>query len=734
MRALLTPLLLVALSACGGSAAVDETPREASEATFLAADLNFPLQAPTPGGFGIVRAFPKLTFSRPMLLTHAGDDSDRVFVVEKAGSIRVFPNEDAVEAAAVKTFLDIRSAVSSTSNEAGLLGMAFDPEYRENGYFYLNYNRSGPFRTVIARYQVDPLDPNRADPSSRVELLTFGQPFSNHNGGMIAFGSDGMLYIATGDGGSGGDPFNNSQNLGNLLGKILRIDPHQTNGSLIPDDNPFVDDPSARGEIWAYGLRNPWRFSFDRNSGALWCGDVGQGRREEIDIITKQGNYGWRVYEGNRSNSNPLGLPPSQFEAPVIEYDRALGTAVIGGYVYRGPSLPGLRGTYLYADNGHGRIWGLVYKDGEVVSNQQIAALSRVTSFGEDQAGEVHVLSDNGSIWRMAALQPSGGSFPEKLSETGLFSDLETLTPAPGVLPYEVNSALWSDGAGKQRWIALPAANSIQTTAQGSWQFPVGTVLVKHFALATNRDGLREQRRLETRVFVHEELAWAGYTYKWLADASDAVLINESKSETYRISGNSRQGRSRPATNEGQESDPQAKTQTWTYPSRPDCMACHSPTSGSVLGFRSLQINDPIGSDQLAAFAGREFFANAIGNSFQYPTMPNPRNPRAGLEDRARAYLDANCANCHHPNGPAPTEIDLRYQTDLSLTGLVDVRPLTDDLGLADPWLIRPGEPEKSVLWLRMQRRDSLGMPRIGSHLLDVDAIDLLRRWIETLN
>ncbi|MHC5064368.1 MAG: hypothetical protein ACYTG5_10385, partial [Planctomycetota bacterium] len=372
-------------------------------------------------------------------------------------------------------------------------------------------------------------------------------------------------------------------------------------------------------------------------------------------------------------------------------------------------------------------------KDGQVVSNEEIAFLSRITSFGEDQAGEVYVLSDNGSIWRMAALQPSPGFFPEKLSQTAIFSDLETLTPAPGVLPYEVNSALWSDRARKQRWIALPAAKSIGFSAEDDWDFPVGTVLVKHFDLPIEKEGVQDLRKLETRVFVHEELGWSGYTYKWLGDSSDAVLINEALNEDYQISNSSRLSRATAGDNDGLEPDLGPNSQTWTYPSRPDCLACHSSTRGFVLGIRSLQINDPIGEDQLALFQGSEFFAADIGSSFQYPTMPNPRDPRAGVADRARAYLEANCANCHHPDGPAPTEIDLRYQVDLSQTGLVDVRPLTGDLGLADPWLIRPGEPENSVLWLRMQRRDSVGMPPIGSHIVDANAVALLRRWIETM-
>ncbi|NJN14497.1 MAG: PQQ-dependent sugar dehydrogenase [Planctomycetes bacterium] len=269
------------------------------------AGLTFPTGLPTPGTMQRVRAFPNLGFDRPLFLTAPPDGTDRLFVLEQIGRIRVFPNVDSIGAAG--TFLDISARVNS-GGEEGLLGLAFHPDYATNGFFYVYYSASNPRRSVISRFSVT-ADPDVADSTSEVILLTFTQPFSNHNGGCLGFGPDGKLYIASGDGGSGDDPGNHGQSLTDLLGKILRLNP---DGS-IPADNPFVGaGGGARGEIWAHGLRNPWRFSFDRNSGDLWAGDVGQNAVEEIDIIERGGNYGWRIYEGNNSYINPgAGRPPT---------------------------------------------------------------------------------------------------------------------------------------------------------------------------------------------------------------------------------------------------------------------------------------------------------------------------------------------------------------------------------------------------------------------------------------
>jgi glucose/arabinose dehydrogenase len=347
-----------------------------------------------------VNAFPALSFVNPLFLTYAPGDPTRLFVVEQRGTIQVFTNDAAT---ATKTiFLDLRGVVEA-GGEKGLLGLAFDPGYAANGFFYVYYSApggGGDHRSIVARYEVSG-DPDVADAGSETILLEFDQPFGNHNGGCLGFGPDGNLYIASGDGGSGGDPQNNGQSLTTVLGKILRI----TGTGAIPADNPFVGQGGGvREEIWAYGLRNPWRFSFDRANGDLWCGDVGQNQIEEIDLIVEGGNYGWRLFEGNSTYSNPGNVNINTTERPVTTYTHMLGASVTGGYVYRGAAIPGLVGSYVYGDFGSGRLWALVWNGTSVVSNVEIAGVPAPASFGEDFAGELYICSFDGSIYRLAEL------------------------------------------------------------------------------------------------------------------------------------------------------------------------------------------------------------------------------------------------------------------------------------------------------------------------------------------
>ena len=360
-----------------------------------------PAPAP-PGGVELEPAFGALSFVRPLELASPPDSSHRIFVLEQAGRIFVFPNDDRVKKA--KLFLDIRTRVYDEGNEEGLLGIAFHPAFRSNGYFYLNYNASQPVRTVIARFRVSGADPDEADPSSEQVLLEYEQPFSNHKGGQLAFGADGYLYIGTGDGGSAGDPYGNGQNTGSLLGKILRIDvdrPGDGKNYGIPPDNPFAGT-RARPEIYAYGLRNPWRFSFDPPTGLLWVGDVGQDEIEEVDIVEKGKNYGWNIMEGTHcfkpsSNCDTAGLVP-----PVWEYTHAEGVCIIGGYVYHGARRPDLEGTYLCADYGNGKIWSLRRTAGGAVTSREIASTHLpIVSFGLDDAGELYLCSFEGKIYRL---------------------------------------------------------------------------------------------------------------------------------------------------------------------------------------------------------------------------------------------------------------------------------------------------------------------------------------------
>ena len=343
-------------------------------------------------------AFPNLSFSSPIFLTHAGDSTNRVFVVEQAGRIKVFENSSAV--LTTKEFIDISDRVAS-GGEMGLLGLAFHPDYEFNGYFYVNYTANNPRRTIIARYQVTS-NPDSADKNSEFIILTFNQPYSNHNGGWIGFGpDDNYLYIGTGDGGSGGDPQNNGQSINTMLGKILRIDVDGGTPYSIPTTNPFYDSSgTVVKEIYAWGLRNPWRCSFDPVTGWLWAGDVGQNAWEEIDIIENGKNYGWRCYEGTHPY-NTTGCNYPEYIDPVWEYGHGPECSITGGYVYHGAGVPQLEGKYIYGDYCSNKIWALSYDGISPTTNELLLTTSGgLGSFGIDESQELYWTSFNGKIYR----------------------------------------------------------------------------------------------------------------------------------------------------------------------------------------------------------------------------------------------------------------------------------------------------------------------------------------------
>ncbi len=357
-------------------------------------------------GYKLVEAFPNLEFDMPVELTSPADNTDRIFIIAQKGKIHVFSNNSDSKNSTV--FLDIVKQVDS-GGEKGLLGLAFHPNYKSNGFFYVNYTRGSPLETVISRFKVSADNPNVADPKSETILMTYAQPYSNHNGGKVAFGKDGYLYISAGDGGSGGDPQNNGQNRQSLLGKILRIDVNKRSGDkiyAIPPDNPYKGNKeNFREEIYAYGLRNAWRFNFDYETGLLWAGDVGQNKIEEIDIVERGGNYGWRVMEADEcfESSN---CDKKSLIAPIWSYKQSssTGKSVTGGYVCRDKSLPGLQGKYVYGDYVSGNIWALTYQDKKAVKNELIAKISDgLSSFGEDAKRNLYVLAySKGKIYKLA--------------------------------------------------------------------------------------------------------------------------------------------------------------------------------------------------------------------------------------------------------------------------------------------------------------------------------------------
>ena len=435
LASFLVSATLISIVACGSPSATPALGAGPGQpAARLSRSTFFPPATPTVDESGaddpppalrplaVERVFQNLEFSRLTNLAQPDDGSNRFFVTQQGGLIRVFPNRQDVTEAPV--FLDLADRVSEEHNEEGLLGIAFAPAFEDNGFFYVYYSASGPRRSVLSRFSVSGVDSNVADVDSELVILEIPEPAGNHNGGQLAFGPDGYLYIGVGDGGRGGDPFGNGQNTWTLLGTILRIDVSAASASerySIPPSNPFAGVDGSRGEIFAYGLRNPWRFSFDIGHGDLgladigenepgglveiWVGDVGQNLWEEINLVRRGLNYGWNVMEGGHCFSPRSDCPEAGLELPVAEYGRDAGCSVTGGYVYRGDSLPSLAGAYVFGDFCSGSIWGMRY-DGTSVTDSLLLAESglNITSFGQDLTGEIYVLSRNAGIYRLTTL------------------------------------------------------------------------------------------------------------------------------------------------------------------------------------------------------------------------------------------------------------------------------------------------------------------------------------------
>ena len=735
--AILGPLLLLPgllLAGCGGSSGGEDNngsgpmPPTPVTATFgidqrpVLAPIDLPIDSSQPGALILENGFPNLSFTAPLFLTAVPGEA-RLVVVEQGGRIEALENDTASSSS--RTVLDLSSAVLF-AGEQGLLGLAFDPNFTQNRFLYVHYSRDNPRRSVISRFSWL-VGNDLVDPASEKVLLEIPQPFSNHNGGMLAFGPDGFLYIAMGDGGSGGDPQNNAQDMSTLLGKMLRIDVSPENPSDpydVPASNPFLGQSGIAPEIWASGLRNPFRFSFDRQTGALWLADVGQNAIEEINLIQAGNNYGWRVLEGTQPfDGSANNLPISAFTPPVFEYDHSQGVAVIGGYVYRGSLLPTLVGVYLYSDFGSGNVWGLDYDGSAAVSNTLLGTAGSPTSFGEDSNGELYLVTRGGDILSFRESNPGmGGTIPVNLSDTGLFKNLSDLTPASGLIEYDINIPFWSDTTIKRRWVAIPDGQKIGFSAAGNWTFPEGSLVVKHFEIDTIEGDPASRRRLETRVLVNRSSGWEGYTWRWNTAGTDAVLLAGRESESITIT--TAAGGSR--------------TQQYDYPSRTDCLQCHAATEGFVLGLHTRQMNRdfdyaPRVDNQLRSLNHIGYFDSDIGVASQYEAYPDIEDAAIDLTQRAKAYLAVNCAQCHQPGGSAPVDMDLRFDVELSQMGVVDVLPQAGNLGLVEARILSPGIKENSVLWERMGLLDENRMPPLASHVVDSQGLSLIGQWIDSL-
>lgn len=693
-----------------------------------------PARATGSTTIGTERVFPNLRFAdsgggsrNPILLLQAPDDRSRWFVVERFGAVKVFDNNPAVAAASV--FVDIGARVESSCAECGLLGMAFHPDFPTTPRVYLVYTSlvrtiTGGPDTHLSEF-TSPDGGLTLDPASERVIITIPKSSVHHHGGGIIFGPDGYLYFGTGDGNSARR--NDAQDLRTLLGKVLRIDIRGETGSAlyrIPADNPFAastaschvngSSPGTENcpEIWAWGLRNPWRWSFDRQTGDLWLGDVGESESEEVNRVVRGGNYGWRCFEGTHDTGRGCGTPVGPMLPPIAEYSHTLGRAVTGGYVYRGTAVPGLIGRYVFGDFVSGQIWHIPTDTAPTMT--MTAGLDsglNISSFAEDLDGELYAVNMRGDLYRITGSTTGGGEgVATNLSDTGCVDPANPTVPVSALIPYEPSAPFWSDGAAKQRWMALPDGQNIIVGDDGDWDFPNGTVLMKNFSLA--------DRLIETRLFMrHPDGVWAGYSYEWNADGSDATLVRGGKRVTI-------------------------GSQEWIYPSEAQCMQCHTEAAGRALGPETRQLAFNItypqtGRDghQLSTLNAIHTLSPPIADPMAEIPYPNPAGTAGTLDERARAYLHTNCSLCHRPDGPTTASMDLRYSTPLANTNACDATPGLGDLGIANARLIAPGAADRSVMPARMNLRDDPdAMPPDGlGARVDTEGVTLIRDWINSL-
>ncbi len=703
------------------------------------------------------RAFPKLDFKHPLYMA-CEPGTGRVVVVEQAGRVLSFANDAA--AAATEVFCELK--------DADTYSVCFAPDYAKNPAVYVFSN--GPNsqkrkKNRILRFRVSG---GRCDPKSEEVVIDWES--NGHNGGEMAFGPDGFLYISSGDGTSDSDTDMTGQDPGDLLSGILRIDverPDPGRAYSVPRDNPFLQLPGARPELWAYGFRNPWRMTFDPKTGDLWTGDIGQDLWEMVHVVKRGANHGWSVTEGGRPFQLKRKPGPTPVSPPTIAHPHSEMRSVTGGVVYAGPKFPDLGGAYVYADYSTGRVWAARYAEGKVVWHREIADTTyEILGLAQDPAGEIYLVDYKGQVYRLEAAPPAppGPPFPRRLSETGLFASVAGHVPHPALVPYDVNSPLWSDGAHKERFIALPGEATIGFTEDGAWKLPEGTVLVKTFSYGG--------RRHETRLLVLLQGEWAGFTYEWNGEQTEATLVEKGGAD--------------------RELAPGGRAQAWRFPSRAECMVCHSRAAGFVLGLNTLQMNKGeqfrrleragvfrvnvadilrarerlagwlevrggslpigplIGFDALSPVrtlwhaawaASRKRVMAELGKNPRtsthlpkgpedYPRLPDPYDAAVDIGRRARSYLHANCAQCHVEAGGGNSAFNVHWNSGPEKMKLVGAAPAHDAFGIAGALLLAPGEPERSVLYLRLSQHGTGRMPPLATSRVDDEAAMLIRNWI----
>ena len=680
-----------------------------------------------PAPYEIRPAFPNLKFELPTSLMEL--PSGRMLVSEIGGKVFTFPKKHNTSSRKLLLNMD----------GAKLWHTTVHPNFAKNGRLFACYSKDGT--SHVSRFKVDG-SPPVADPDSEEVLLTW--PAGGHNAGCLRFGTDGMLYIATGDG-SGPNPPDGrtaAQDVSNLFGCILRIDVDRKPGDgsklhyVIPSDNPFIEMENARGEIWSYGLRNPWKFSVDPKTGNIFAADNGWETWEVVHRIVRGGNCGWPIMEGRAVLRSEVKPGPTPIRPPVKDHHHSEANSVIGGPIYRGSKLKDLDGVFVYGDYITGTIWGLKSDGKDSYSHQVLVDTDqRITAFAEGSSGELFVVDYDytGQIYELvpSTVPDNSENFPRKLSDTGLFTSTENLTPAPGVIPYEVTVERWMDGFKTQRWVAIPGSGSITLSADRKpADYPDGTVFVKH--VSHSRGAGQKDVPTETQILHYDNGRWTPYSYVWkvppvrYSEPLDATL-NEGDATSIQVV-------------TSLDKSVQTTEPTRHINAENECRMCHNAGSGFVLGFEPNQLNRdailPPGkykTDQLDFFFEKKVLAARPEFPKDNPgRLVDPHDKKNNLNDRARSYLHGNCSACHHPGGNAIVSFFLRRELPFDQLK-TDKGTGIGTFGMRNAKLIVPGDPYRSVLFYRMSKLGYARMPYIGSKKVDSRGVALIEEWIRNM-
>lgn len=659
---------------------------------------------PLASSFATTNKWASITFTNPMQVVQPPGDSTRLVVVQRAGTARSVPI-NATSSGQVTNFLTLSNVV--TTSNGGFLSLAFHPNWATNRYAYVVYTTSNRMKRLSRFTSTDGGATLNASTEQVVLQIQHLTEF-NHNGGQIAFGNDGYLYMSSGD-----DAYldytraRQAAQTNNLFGKILRIDVNNGTPYSIPPTNPFASGGGSP-EVYAYGFRNPWRFSFDKTTGDLWEADVGEDTWEEMNIVTP-GFYGWPYYEGTSCFSGNATDCSTPYTAPTGKYGGdANSRSISGGFVYRGSALPSLYGKYVFGDYVTGQVSYFDRNTGLKTDIAGTASGGAVVGFGQDNAGELYVVRySTGRIEQLVAGSGGGASdFPALLSATGCFQSANPTQVNAGVIPYSIAQAFWSDNAQKERFIAVPNGTQISVDASGDWVLPPGGVTIKNFRLGG--------QLFETRFFVrHSDGTYSGYTYQWNDQQTQATLVPPSGA-TRSIAG-----------------------QSWSYPTRGQCFACHSAAAQYNLGIETRQLNIDSVYPSTGRTANQLYTFNYLnmltGNTASLATFPAINDESVPVQTRALSYLHVNCSSCHRPGGIGVGPFDARFDTSFANKGICNVEPALGNFGVPGSKLIKPGDAGGSVVWLRMSQRGTGAMPPLASALVDSNGASLLQGWIDGL-